>query len=870
MTLNGRAVHRVFWGALACVGTTVTPAQESAAGSDPQRLAPVVITGSSIARVPQEGAAPVEIITRKDIERTGATTVNELLRSIPSVDFNDFGEQLSNSPSASGTTRISMRGLGSSDVLVLVNGRRLPVNAIYDASGEGATVDVNMIPLAAIERIEILKDGGSAIYGADAVSGVFNIITRRDYQGVTLRAGHGQSSRNDGMESSAGVTVGWGNLATDRVNVLVALDYFHRDPIARNARDLSRSSDFTRFGGPDTRSVFAPTGNIIDPNTGALVGVPYQPCAPENQSNGGLICRYDFNASVLTAYNGANRLSGMALTTVQLTPEVRGFFEATYARAENTFEGHPVPGLFLVPALNPAQSVYRDVGVPITGSNPFGSVYIFGRFMQGGPRVTERESTLLNLASGLEGSWQAFGKILDWKASVSRGVSRVSNHDQNYYDLTLWSNATGTGLIDPTVDTNSAALVDSLKVHPQRNARSTLDGAQAQISGEAGLLPAGAVQFALGAGSYREKLIDTPDPKLQAGEVVGAIQQSGVNASRNNAALFAELSVPLTARLQAQLAVRHDRYPSQSATSPKAALAWQIRSGWMVRGSYAHSFRAPVLKQLYGAQEQSAATVTADELCQILVGTAPCAQAVFQVSGANAALKPEKAVTWNVGTVFDVRALSASIDFWRVTKKDSIDVPSLTSAIRRGLYYRDGPQIYVNTNLYNLAQSANAGVDVDGRLRFVTDWGKLTVRNLTTYYTQALERESGQDWQSFNGTYAKPRWRNRLSFTLERNPWSAQLAVRSTGGFSDSDDPMPHPANTHRVGAYEEYDVQFSRDDVGGVRGLTLTGGIQNLTDRQPPFSQQNASSASYSQMGFAEIYGSRGRFYYLSASIQR
>ncbi len=853
-----RAVRGVCGGMLA-LGVVGSQAQVQ------QQLERVEVTGSAIRRVPQEGPAPVEIITRKDIERTGASTINELLRAIPSIDYNDFGEQLSNSPSASGTTRISMRGLGSSNVLVLVNGRRLPVNAMYDTSGEGATADVNMIPLAAIERIEILKDGGSAIYGADAVAGVFNIITRRDYQGVYLRGGHGQSSRNDGKESSAGMTWGWGELNTQRVNVLVSLDYFHRDPIYRKERDISHSADFSRFGGADVRSVLAPTGNIIDPNTGALVGVPYQPCAPENLSNGGLICRYDFNASVLTAYNGANRLSSMVLATVQLAPEVRGFFETTYARAENTFEVHPVPGVFLVPALNSAQSVYRDTAVPITGSNPFGSLYILGRFMQGGSRITERESTFLNVATGLEGVWQNF----DWKASLTRGVSRVSNFDQNYYDATLWANATGNGLIDPTVNTNPAALVESLKVNPQRNARSTLDGAQAQISGEAGALPAGAMQFALGAAAYRENLVDTPDPRLQAGTVVGAIQQSGVNATRNNAAVFAELSLPLSARMQAQLAVRHDRYPSQSATSPKAALAWQVRSGWLVRGAYTHSFRAPVLKQLYGAQEQSAATVTEADLCQILVGTSPCTQAVFQVSGASAALQPEKAVTWNVGTVFDVGALSTSIDFWRVTQKDAIDVPSLASAIRRGLYYRIGPQIFVNTNLYNLAQSANAGVDVDARLRFVTGWGKLTVRNLGTYISQALERESGQDWQSFNGTYAKPRWRNRLSFTLERNPWSAQLAVRSTGGFSDSDQPMPHPAGTHRVGAYEEFDVQLSRQDVGGLHGLTLTGGIQNLTDRQPPFSQQNASSNSYSQMGFAEIYSSRGRFYYVSVGYE-
>ena len=123
----------------------------------------VEVTGSLIKRVAGEGANPVETISRKEIERTGATTVNELLRHIPSIDIADSGELASNSPAGSGTASIGMRGLGDTQVLVLLNGRRLPVNALYDSSGAGAAVDINMIPIGAIERLEILKDGGSAI-----------------------------------------------------------------------------------------------------------------------------------------------------------------------------------------------------------------------------------------------------------------------------------------------------------------------------------------------------------------------------------------------------------------------------------------------------------------------------------------------------------------------------------------------------------------------------------------------------------------------------------------------------------------------------------------------------------------------------------
>ena len=151
-------------------GALVVAAVPAMAQQSEQKLERVEITGSAIKRVDAEGPVPVEVYTRKEIARTGATTVNELLRSIPSIDIFDQGELASNSPSASGTANIGMRGLDSSNVLVLLNGRRLPVNALYDSSGAGAAFDVNTIPLSAVERVEILKDGASAIYGADAVA----------------------------------------------------------------------------------------------------------------------------------------------------------------------------------------------------------------------------------------------------------------------------------------------------------------------------------------------------------------------------------------------------------------------------------------------------------------------------------------------------------------------------------------------------------------------------------------------------------------------------------------------------------------------------------------------------------------------------
>jgi outer membrane receptor for Fe3+-dicitrate len=210
----------------------------------------------------------------EDIKRTGATTVSELLRYIPSVDIFDQGEFTANSPSGSGTSNIKLRGLAETNVLVLLNGRRLPVNGLYDATGAGAAVDVNMIPLSAIERVEILKDGGSAIYGADAVSGVFNIITRTDYQGVEASVSYGNSSRNDGTEKRL-QTLRRDSEITRRT----ATTYCSRWNISSASQSTAKTATSPK---PSTDGALASaTGEAcsrlkatVDPNTGSFSGTP--------------------------------------------------------------------------------------------------------------------------------------------------------------------------------------------------------------------------------------------------------------------------------------------------------------------------------------------------------------------------------------------------------------------------------------------------------------------------------------------------------------------------------------------------------------------------------------------------------------------
>lgn len=802
--------------------------------AQPQALPRVEVTGTSIKRVQVEGPVPVEVYTRREIERTGATTVNEVLRSIASLDLVLEGESIANSPSVSGATPIKMRGLDETGMLVLLNGRRMALNALQDGTGLGAAVDLNMLPLSAIERIEILKDGASAIYGADAVAGVINFITRKRYAGLEMSASYGDSTQGGGAERRGGLTAGHGDLARDGYNILAGVDVFRRDPIYRRDRKISRSSDFRRFGGPDGRSSRHPSGNFIDPDTGSPIGGSVRPCPP-GEVDASNVCRYDFNADLLTAYNGADRIGGLLLGTARLPGNMTLSGELLLSHAEDSFQAHPAPGEF---------------------TTADGEWY-GGRFMQGGPRLTDRQSDQMQLSFGLEGR---YGE-LDWDVDVGEGRSKVSNREANYFNRAEWEDAVERGAIDPTLTTNDPALVESLKVEPSRVGKSTVTFMNAKVSGEFGELPGGAVGFAVGTSVWREKLVDTPDALSQAGGVLGGIQQAAVDASRRMYAVFGELALPFTRELEGQFALRYDHYPIGSRTSPKLALKYDINPAFSLRGSYSRSFRAPTLKQLYGGSEEGAGGFEDPVLCAAFNQPEDCFIEGVEVGGSSPDLKPEKGTTFNLGVIAEpAPGLSVSLDWWLLKIKDKIDTPTVGEAVALGDFGRraDG-KIFVNVVQRNYATARNEGLDLDFRWNLGrTSIGALTLRNTSTYYLHQLRKTVVDSaWDERNGTYLKPRWRNVLSLDLDAGDWQGTAAVRAISGFRDTDEPDERSV-ARRVAGHEEVDLLAS---FTGIRNLKIDFGIKNVFDREPPFSRLNALSPQYSQMGFAELYSSRGRF---------
>lgn len=817
-----------------------------------KELERVEITGSAIKRIAAETPVPVEVVTRAEIARTGATTVNELIKTLTVIDFNDQGDLSSNSPGGSGTSRLRMRGLGESQLLVLINGRRAPKNPLADSSGAGSAFNVNTIPLAAIDRIEILKDGGSALYGADAVAGVVNFILRKDFAKVIASGNYGQSSRGDAAEKAFSAVAGWGDLAKDRFNVMAAVDVFQRDPILRKDRDLTRSVDFRRFGtvagyNLDGRSVFSPYGNYLNAN-GSLVNVPVTTCPPEERS--GSLCVYDFNASVLTSYNAADRMSGLVNASAQLTNDINVFGRWIGSQTKDFFEAHPVPDFFTSPA-----------GAPFP--------QYAGRFMQGGPRITDKKTDFNHFDLGLDGT---FGNI-DYKVGFSTGESKSVNKDKNYYNRTLWNEATRSGRIDATSLKNDPALVESLKVSPVRSATEKVDQFDIQVSGDGFKLPGGMMRYAVGLVSMKETISDTPDPLQVQNLVVGSIAQSIVNAKRDSTAVFGELQLPLLRTVEAQLSARYDDYKTASATSPKIAVKWQVAPQFAVRSSWGKSFKMPTLKQQFASSSQGAITLTPGQCQQVGNSAAECANGLpaFRRTGANPDLKPENGKNFFVGLLAEAGPVTASLDYFDIKKTDNISTLSLQSAIDGGFFLRDDQnRVVVLQDLRNFAESRNTGFDTDVRLRFPgTAIGDVNLRGSATYYThQATRTNASSPWAEYGNTYATPLWRTTVSASVKTGPWSYQALVRTTGGFYDTaiarnSITSTTPGGNRKVRAHDELDVTVSWE---GIKNLKLSGAIKNVLDAMPPFSAQNAASNNYSQMGFAEMYNVRGRFFQVGA----
>ena len=402
----------------------------------PQKVEKVEITGSNIKRTDVETVAPIDIITREQIERSGQPTIAEVLRNVPANTGNSYSESFSNSfaPGASG---IALRGLGQKATLVLINGRRTAGYG-FAQNLQDTFVDLNSIPSSAVERIEILKDGASAIYGSDALAGVVNVILRKDYKGLEFSAGGGVAAGNGDYRFSA--TGGFGDLGRDKYSVLGVFDYYKRDMVMLNETDFGKTRDVRGIGGgrnyqsltgqgtwQQYTNAGASTQNFraVDncaASGGTVMTGPQAVAAglinlSSNQSAGNLaafnaraaasntFCTYDVNGAI-TALPGTERFGFLGRGTVELSPSLQGYGEVGLSQVKSK-------QIFTAPFFNTTALKPTAVGLqpfaytvnfaPGVAGNPFPTLARYtGSLNDMGTRDSEIKSESYRLLAGLK------------------------------------------------------------------------------------------------------------------------------------------------------------------------------------------------------------------------------------------------------------------------------------------------------------------------------------------------------------------------------------------------------------------------------------------------------------------------------------
>lgn len=824
----------------------------------------VTVTGSNIKRISAEGPLPIEVITRADIEKKGVTSTNELLRSLSYMSsFND--ELTSNSPNATGSASAGFRGLSGDQTVVLLNGRRL-ANYGFD----GAFVNLNTIPLGAIQRVEVLKDGAAAIYGADAIGGVINFITRKDYQGTEISASAGTSAENDAKEFSLGGTTGFGKLDSDGFNVLLNLNYFKRDPIWNLDRERTRTADFRRFGGGNQLSTFAPTGNYVNPTT--QLQSPFQPCpdpsllvTPSPLSGSGSSCLFDFAPYRTTLY-GTERLGGLVAGRVKINDATQAFAEVMFARSETFASAAPAPGIFSLPVGHPA--------------NPHASpIAVRGRPLQAGARTTDNTADASRVVVGIEGNFGTY----DYNVGLGQAKNKAVNVDGGYFLSDKMFAAIAAKTFDPFSTNNPQSVIDSIKSSDTRTGETTNTFVDARISTEMGSLAGGPIGVAAGISLGKEEISDIPGANSRTGNIFGSIQQSQVVSDRSLSAAFAELSLPFTKEIEAQVAVRHDRYEGgTNSTTPKVAFRYQPSKQVLFRASYSEGFKMPSLRDLFGGLNQSADSVQDFPGCAAR-NQSPCPRLQYdRFSGGNPALKPEKAKGMNFGVQIEPTSTTRlGIDYFIINKTDEIGlvltqyvidnvayVPGATTTLGGNAAFSvtrnaGGTITSVNTSLGNLGKRDIRGVDVSAEQRFTTDFGRLVFEGNGTYYSKYnYADQPGTPMYNRLGLLNLPRWRTQVRVGLQSGAWDSNVFFNSRAAMYDkqqSTAATPVTSTTPIVRNFDTFDFSLS---YSGIKNLRLTGAVKNVFDKVPPFANNDTRTLGISQMD--DI---RGRFFSVSAN---
>ncbi len=918
MKLNNIA-RAVALGCMACgsgalfAQTAAAPTPGSSAPSA-QKQQKIEVTGSSIRRIADEGALPIEIITAEDIRQRGITSAEELVNQISAsaahVDNatsrnNVFGADQDRL--TGGGTFANLRGLGPTGTLVLLDGRRVSTHGM-----SGGGVDLNAIPIAAVQRVEVLKDGASAIYGTDAIGGVINFILRKDIQRVTINASTtAPTAAGGGTTRRLSISGGLGTLDTTGYSLMGSVTMDQND-ILRGI-DRPWASGYQPGMGLSPETTSSPHANIIgSANTalgtaGSVVGstdptrytnlnllairnqcdqLPFSvSIAPNIQlwdkfgytnATSRYRCGTDYGRQFMLAppkdalnvlVRGAMKFGDHTLTADFVSSKTEVLAEFTpfqFSTTSNALTHYPVNGPHYLDLRALAGAAQFDPTRPIAYRM---------RMWDWGYRTQLNTSENQRLTVAMTGDLGRFG----YKSGLSWGKAKaVTDLIDGYADSNKLVAALASGLINPFLlpgqsQTPAAqALINNTKVTGRVfGGESSVMQADASISGELMKLPAGAVDFATGIDLRKEQYVFSGSQNFNCVSTFATANLTGLSVmgcpgasrspdrTREISAVYAEALVPVTRALQLQLAVRHDSYQDiGGTTNPKIGFKFQPLPQVAVRGSVNTGFRAPTVQQLYLGSVDLALTGVYSDPERCPVDPTQCQRnSLPYKQGGNPNLKPEVSKQGTLGLLFQPsRNTAFYADYWQVALEDRIR--NLTPAFQianyaafRENFVRDaaGNVSYIQAGWVNAAQSKTKGLDFGARHALPAFGGRVDLKSDGTYMISHKEQASKvAPLQEFVGMWSTStlyqRVRLNASVGFVKGSWSTTGSVRWSSGYQD-EDRTPYTVNQPVKRDIEAYSTVNLFTTYRGFKNVSLTAGIVNVFDKQPPFTWHNVDN---------------------------
>jgi iron complex outermembrane receptor protein len=896
------------------VQSSTPPQEPSPAPSEKNAkvLQTITVTGSALPRIDEETPSPVTVISAQQIVRSGLTTLSDVIRAVSADNSGSIPNAFSNG-FAAGASGVALRGLTVNSTLVLIDGHRSANYAVSD-DGQRSFVDLNTIPLAAVERIEVLKDGASSLYGADAIAGVVNIILKPSYKGVEGTADVGTSQHGGGFTRKATFLAGGGDLETDHYNAYFSAQFQKDNAIAVNRRSFPfNTTNLSSIGGPNPGVPSNNVGSIygsVTPSTGGNIqplrscaGAPYTTLVTDDPNSPGSYCEQNA-AGQYGQLQPAMEQGGLyGRFTVKLNDTTRAYMSASYFESKTWTIAAPAQIQTSTP--NNTNGITLPVGNP---SNPFAVPalinYAFGD-IPAGFNYDNHNARIVGDVAGTFGDWNYDAALVinhTWLDTTQFGFL-------NYNALIGAVNDGSYNFANPGA--NTAALRAALAPGYAKTSTSDLDSLDLTANRELWDLPGGPLGLAVGA-QFRHEAQN--DPTLNPNFEFQGLGNAQTKGSRDVSAAYVEFDAPLLQSLELDASGRFDHYTDiGNGFTPKFGFKWRPVDWVAVRGTYSKGIRAPAFAENGSSSVQGFVTYTPPADFQALHGNngyvQPYGLSAFTLANPN--IKPEKATNYTLGIVLQpTHWLNASLDYYNIKKTNVITQADTSSALAN--YYAGLPQAPGVDVIADLPDPANPGVlarpaevigeyinanslktsgidldlqahfDISDNVHYVSELSGTEIFN----WRLTLPDGSSQSYVGTQGPYilssgaGTPRIRGSWANTLVFGPATITGTLYYTSSFADiaedvgvgpgmclstRPDGTPFPANC-RVSSFTDFDLtgSYAFND-----RISITGSVMNVFDRKPPFDPSNYAGAGTNYSPTWAQAGIVGRFYNLGVKIK-